>query len=97
MHCVRLDPSKDVTLVNRIGPSKSELWIANADASDARKLFQAVGFDYHASFSQDRKWIVFISERKGSGRADLYRVHPDGSGLMNGHRSSQRPAYVSIQ
>ncbi len=28
-----------------------------------------------------QKWIAFTSERNGSGEADLYRVHVDGSGL----------------
>jgi Tol biopolymer transport system component len=37
------------------------------------------GLDYNASFSHDGTWIVFTSERGGS--ADIYRVHPDGSGL----------------
>jgi Tol biopolymer transport system component len=31
--------------------------------------------------SYDSKWIVFTSERSGYGQADLYRVHPDGTGL----------------
>ena len=31
-------------------------------------------------FRSDGKWIVFTSERNGS--ADIYRVHPDGSGLQ---------------
>jgi Tol biopolymer transport system component len=35
--------------------------------------------DYNASFSADGRWVVFTSERDGS--ADLYRVHPDGTGL----------------
>src|SRR5947209_6949076 len=72
---------KDVMLMNRIGPSKSELYVANADGSKERKLFSDSGFDYHASYSYDGKWIVFTSERSGYGQADIYRVHPDGSGL----------------
>jgi len=67
--------------MNRIGPSTSELFIANADGSDEKKLFSGSGFDYHASYSADGKWIVFTSERGGLGQADIYRVHPDGSGL----------------
>ena len=46
------------------------------------------GFDYNASFSADGKWIIFTSERGGS--ADIYRVHPDGSGL---ERLTDEPAY----
>src|SRR5947209_20377210 len=72
---------KDVMLMNRIGPSKSELYVANADGSKERKLLPDSGFDYHASYSYDGKWIVFTSERSGYGQADLYRVHPDGTGL----------------
>jgi Tol biopolymer transport system component len=74
--------AKDVMLMNRIGPSQSELYVANADGTGERKLLStAGGFDYHASYSSDGKWIVFTSERGGFGQADLYRVHPDGTGL----------------
>ena len=73
--------AKDVMLMNRIGPSISELYIANADGTDERKVLRSDGFDYHASFSPDGRWIVFTSERAGSGQADIYRAHPDGTGL----------------
>ena len=66
-------------LLNRIGPSGAELFIANADGSAERSLLAAPGFDYNASFSPDGKWIVFTSERGGS--ADIYRVRADGTGL----------------
>lgn len=69
--------------MNRIGPSGSQLWIANADGTNATKLMgnQTHAFDYHASWSQDGQWIVFTSERRGPGQSDLYRVRPDGTGL----------------
>ena len=76
--------ARDVMLMNRIGPSKMELFVANADGSGERRLLPAsTGLDYDASFSADGKWIVFTSERDaaGSGQADLWRVHPDGTGL----------------
>jgi Tol biopolymer transport system component len=44
--------------------------------------------DYNASFSSDGRWIVFTSTRNGS--ADIYRVHPDGSGLA---RLTDNPAF----
>ncbi len=72
---------KKVMLMNRIGPSRSVLYIANADGTGEHPLFPSSGFDYNASFSADGKWIVFTSERAGLGEADIYRVHPDGSGL----------------
>ena len=79
--CVAAPPAsaKNTILVNRIGPSASELFVANADGTGERKLFPATGFDYDASFSADGKWIVFTSERNSS--ADIYRVGVDGSGL----------------
>jgi len=76
--------SKDIMLMNRIGPSKMELYVANADGSGERRLLpDSKGLDYDPSFSPDGKWIVFTSERdaEGSGQADIWRVHPDGTGL----------------
>ena len=72
---------KTTMLMNRLGPSAMTLCLANADGSGERPLFSSSGFDYNASFSPDGKWIVFTSERNGSGQADLYRVRVDGSEL----------------
>ena len=71
--------AKHRILMNRIGPSDAELFIANADGTGERKLLPSSGFDYNASFSPDGQWIVFTSERNGS--SDIYRVRVDGSGL----------------
>ena len=73
--------AKDVMLMNRIGPSVSDLYVANADGTAEHKLLASPGFDYHASYSNDGSWIVFTSERVGYGQADIYRVHSDGTGL----------------
>lgn len=81
---------KGVMLMNRIGPSTAELFVADSDGSAERKLFPVSGFDYHASYSPDGKWIVFTSERNGSGQADIYRCHPDGTGL---ERLTDSPAF----
>ncbi len=71
---------KNTVLVNRIGPSGGNLYIAAADGSGERKLLADANFDYDAMFSLDGKWIVFTSERNSS--SNIYRVHPDdGSGL----------------
>ena len=72
---------RGVMLMNRIGPSTIELFVANSDGSGERQLFTNSDLDYNASFSTDGQWIVFTSERTGYGQADIYRVHPDGSGL----------------
>lgn len=70
-------------IVNRIGPSGSQLWISNADGTNATKLMgnQTNAFDYHPTWSQDGNWIVFTSERREPGQSDLYRVRPDGMGV----------------
>jgi Tol biopolymer transport system component len=68
-------------LMNRIGPSASTLYVASADGSNERELLPTSGFDYHASYSTDGRWIVFTSERSGLGQADIYRVRSDGTGL----------------
>ena len=76
--------SKDIMLMNRIGPSKMALYIANADGSGERRLLpDSTGLDYDPTFSADGQWVVFTSERdpEGSGQADIYRVHADGTGL----------------
>lgn len=73
--------AQNVMLMNRIGPSKSELYVANADGTGEHKLLSSSGFDYHASFSPDGKWIVFTSERAGLGEADIYRAKADGTGI----------------
>src|SRR5450432_3439947 len=66
--------AREVMLMNRIGPSKMTLFVANADGSGERRLLpDSNGLDYDASFSPDGQWIVFTSERDadGSGQADL--------------------------
>ena len=96
--CAVVAPAREVMLMNRIGPSKMTLFVANADGSGERRLLpDSGGFDYDASFSADGKWIVFTSERDsdGSGQADIWRVHPDGSGLERlTHESSMEDAGV---
>lgn len=73
---------KGVMLMNRIGPSTSELYIANADGSNERKLLGRSVFDYHASFSADGKSVVFTSERNGDGQSDLFRCSLDGTNIQ---------------
>ncbi|MCO5947997.1 TolB family protein [Mucilaginibacter flavidus] len=75
------DGHKPVLLMNRIGPSSSAIFVANADGTDEHPLLKESGFDYHASYSGNGQWISFTSERNGFGQADIYRVHPDGTSL----------------
>ena len=78
----------DRILFARIAPVQAILFISNADGSGERALTQPGSLDYNPSWSPMADWIVFTSERAGS--ADLYRIHPDGTGL---DRLTDDPAY----
>src|SRR5262245_61805411 len=65
-------------LLNRLGPTKSDLYTANADGTGETALFATSQMDYHAAFSADGQWIVFTSERDGRGNSELYRVNVNG-------------------
>jgi hypothetical protein len=67
------------TVIQRIGPSASALYMANADGSGERQLFTMSALDYNAALSLDGQWIVFTSERAGS--ANPYHARVDGSAL----------------
>jgi Tol biopolymer transport system component len=68
-------------LMNRIGPSASELYIANADGTGERKLLQNSVFEHNASFAPDGNSVLFTSERNGAGQSDLFRARLDGTGI----------------
>lgn len=70
----------DRVLISRLGPTKAELFIAQANGGDERALVPANSLDYDPAWSPKGGWIAFTSERNGS--ADLYRVRPDGTGLQ---------------
>lgn len=53
-----------------------DIWIANADGSDLRRLFGTPGYDAEATAARDGK-IVFTSERDGD--IDIYTMDRDGS------------------
>ena len=69
-------------LMNRIAPSSSDLYIANADGSSERKFLDTPAFDYNASFAADGQSIVFTSERNGDGNSDVFRCRIDGTGIQ---------------
>lgn len=72
---------KGILLMNRIGPSTSELYIANSDGTNERKLLSDSQFEYHASFSPDGQSITFTSERNGDGNSDVYRSSVNGTSV----------------
>lgn len=72
---------KGVMLMNRIAPSVSELFIADLDGTNERKLLLDGAYEYNASLSPNGAWLLFTSERRGDGQSDIYRARPDGSGI----------------
>ena len=76
-----LSKRKGVMLMNRIAPSSSDLYIANADGSGERKFLDEPAFDYNARFAADGQSVVFTSERNGDGNSDLFRCRVDGTGI----------------
>ncbi|HUO21577.1 MAG TPA: hypothetical protein VMU59_03595 [Caulobacteraceae bacterium] len=73
---------RGVMLMDRVGPTGAQLYIANADGSGERRLLtDAPGLDYHASFFAHGRRLLFTSERRGRGQADIYSARLDGSGL----------------
>lgn len=71
--------TRDLLLMNRIAPSTSDLYIADADGANERKLLGQGAFDYNASVAADGRTVVFTSERNGDGNADVFRARIDGT------------------
>jgi Tol biopolymer transport system component len=70
----------------------ADLWTLDLQTNKAKALTSGPGGDFRPAWSSDGKWIAFSSDRgstmpMGHGRwehlqlADLYLVHPDGTGL----------------
>ncbi len=72
---------KGVMLMNRIAPSVSELYIADLDGSNERKLLAESAFEYNARYSASGESIIFTSERNGDGKSDLFKANADGTGV----------------
>jgi Tol biopolymer transport system component len=61
----------------------SQIWVVNADGSgQARAVTDMQGCEaLNPHWSPDGSWITFYS-CEDSGPNDLYRIHPDGTGLV---------------
>jgi TolB protein len=65
-----------------------DIFTAQPDGSDLRRLTETPGYDAEATLSTDGKWIVFTSVRDGD--IDLYKMRPDGSDVT---RLTNEPGY----
>lgn len=79
------------------GQRNSEIFIADADGTNAVNLSNSAAFDGWPRFSPDGSWIVFASNRAGpAGVGQLYLIKPDGSKLRrvtDGPWSYVQPAW----
>ena len=66
-------------LFNRYQVPVMTVFIADADGTNERALVPSHGLEYSPSYSADGQWVVFTAEPDG--QADIYRIHPDGTGL----------------
>ncbi len=66
-----------------VRPAKVELWIANADGTDARQITHLGGANFAPFFHPDGKRIIFSSNylEPRSGQFDLFLINSDGTGL----------------
>jgi TolB protein len=59
-------------------PQGAELYIADVDGSNVRRLTNNNYYDAEVSVSPDGQWILFT--RQIDGQLDLWKIHPDGTG-----------------
>jgi Tol biopolymer transport system component len=66
-----------------VRPARTEVFVANADGSNARQVTDLGGANFAPIFSPDMKKIIFSSNFPSprSGAFDLYMINPDGTGL----------------
>jgi TolB protein len=66
-----------------VRPSRLEIWVANADGSDARQVTRLGAANFAPYFHPDGKRIIFASNQPDprSRNFDLYLVNLDGRGL----------------
>ena len=76
---VHATPAKHQVLFNRYQAPVMSIFLANADGTNERPLLPSQGLKYSPSYTADGTWVVFTSELNG--QADIYRIHPDGTGL----------------
>lgn len=58
-----------------------DIFEADPDGSNLRRLTDADGYDAEGSYSPDGQWIVFCSERTGKGSFELFIMDKDGKNV----------------
>lgn len=65
-----------------------DIFLADADGSNLKRLTDAQGYDAEATVSRDGEWIVFTSARDGD--LEIYKMRTDGTELT---RLTHEPGY----
>jgi TolB protein len=79
---------KKLAFRRMIGETNSEVFVANADGSDAKNLTNDPAFDGWPAWSPDGKKIAFASNRNRN--YEIYVMNPDGSGVQKVANSEGR-------
>ncbi len=77
------DDYKALLAQNLVKPTQMDLFVANADGSDARQVTYLPGAEFGPYFFPDGKRIIFSSNYQNprSGEFDLFAIDVDGSNL----------------
>ena len=81
-------PGKHRVLFNRFRMPEIAIHVANADGSNEHAVAAHEEREYSPSLSASGEWVVYTAEH--AGQADIFRVHPDGSGR---ERLTNDPAF----
>jgi TolB protein len=75
---------KDLLAENLVAPTNMEVWIANADGSDAKQVTSYGQANWAPVYMPDSKHIMFASnhEYKRGFPFNLYTINEDGTGLQ---------------
>ncbi|PWT70977.1 MAG: hypothetical protein C5B59_19020 [Bacteroidetes bacterium] len=86
---------KSLLKENLVAPTQMELWIANADGSDARQITQFGQANWAPNFVPGSDKIIFCSnfEYKRGFPFNMYLLNPDGTGLEKVSRNKGFDAF----
>ena len=75
---------KDLLAENLVAPTNMEVWVANADGSNARQVTTYGQANWAPAYMPDNKRIIFASnhEYKRGFPFNLYTIHEDGTNLQ---------------
>ena len=78
-----LEEYRELLAQKLVKPSRMDIWVANADGTDARQITYLPGASFAPFFTPDRKRVLFSTnfENPRGPDFDIYAINIDGSGL----------------